>query len=413
MPAATVLSVGRPFGSRTEATLTWPPRISARAAAEMDALRAGAALLVAAGHVRAVLFAPWADVSAKNPMLQIVYFGTSLGHQAVMIFFVLSGFLITTSVFRSFRGRYWSWRWYLSRRLSRLWVVLIPALVICTAWDFAGLLRFSDSGVYTGAAGNMVLEFVVAARLTPLVFIGNAAFLQGVVVPPYGSDAPLWSLSFEWWYYLLWALLACAIFARQARWRVLSVMAGAAVLLFVGRDIAAYFPIWLLGLIPAFGRQRQLVRFFAVRKISAVCLLVAALTVLRFIPTAYVSDLAVAAATAILLRAFTMRAGGEGEGYVRAGAAVRTLASFSYTLYLVHLPPLVFMYAWRRTHSLPLWQPTLPHLLAAFAILGALVCYAYLVSLVTERHTDKVRAFMEQLLPRKTAFATSGSDVHG
>lgn len=49
------------------------------------------------------------------------------GHEAVMVFFVLSGFFIGTSVLESFRERRWSWRAYLINRLTRLQLVLVPA----------------------------------------------------------------------------------------------------------------------------------------------------------------------------------------------------------------------------------------------------------------------------------------------
>ena len=52
------------------------------------------------------------------------------GHTAVIIFFVLSGYLVGKHVYLAFNTGRWSWREYAIKRLSRLWIVLIPALIL-------------------------------------------------------------------------------------------------------------------------------------------------------------------------------------------------------------------------------------------------------------------------------------------
>ena len=52
------------------------------------------------------------------------------GYQAVMVFFVLSGYFISSTVLRSINENRWSWSDYLIKRVTRLWIVLIPALVL-------------------------------------------------------------------------------------------------------------------------------------------------------------------------------------------------------------------------------------------------------------------------------------------
>ncbi len=74
----------------------------------------------------------------------------------------------------------------------------------------------------------------------------------------------------------------------------------------------------------------------------------------------------------------------------------KVLAGFSYTLYLVHFPALLFLYAWLRSRSWTRWQPDLAHLIACIGILAGVVAYAWLISLLTERHTDTVRRMVAQ-----------------
>lgn len=86
----------------------------------LDGLRGGAALLVLISHARHFEFEDYASQAAAGPLATLFYGATALGHQAVIVFFVLSGFLISGSVRRSVEARRWLWRDYLSRRLSRL-----------------------------------------------------------------------------------------------------------------------------------------------------------------------------------------------------------------------------------------------------------------------------------------------------
>src|SRR4051812_31706693 len=102
----------------------------------MDAMRALAAMAVLSDHARNILFL---DATARlSAPWKIFYFATGFGQQAVMIFFVLSGYWITkTVVRRNAEGRF-AWSDYAIDRLSRLWIVLIPALILGAVLDSIG-----------------------------------------------------------------------------------------------------------------------------------------------------------------------------------------------------------------------------------------------------------------------------------
>src|SRR5688572_25521916 len=88
-------------------------RIGERGSAILDMLRAASAALVMIGHVRGLFFVPYADVTDKGWVKQALYFITGLGHEAVMVFFVLSGFFISANIFHAFGTDRWKWDWYL------------------------------------------------------------------------------------------------------------------------------------------------------------------------------------------------------------------------------------------------------------------------------------------------------------
>jgi peptidoglycan/LPS O-acetylase OafA/YrhL len=117
----------------------------------LDLTRGLAALVVFGGHLRSFLFVPFPQAGPLGWPWKTFYFATGLGHSAVMVFFVLSGFLIGGNVARSVRAGRWSWRDYAVKRMSRLWLVLIPALVLAATFDQFGQHFASGSGFYVGA----------------------------------------------------------------------------------------------------------------------------------------------------------------------------------------------------------------------------------------------------------------------
>lgn len=62
----------------------------------LDLMRYVAALLVVLGHFRADFFVNYDQLPASQHggITQIIYVLTSLGHSSVLIFFVLSGYLV-------------------------------------------------------------------------------------------------------------------------------------------------------------------------------------------------------------------------------------------------------------------------------------------------------------------------------
>jgi peptidoglycan/LPS O-acetylase OafA/YrhL len=77
-------------------------------------------------------------------------------------------------------------------------------------------------------------------------------------------------------------------------------------------------------------------------------------------------------------------------------ALVHRFAGFSYSLYVLHFPLLLFF----RTLLVPVerWQPTPAHLLCAASIGSGSLLFAWLVSLVTEAKTDAARTQLNRLL---------------
>ena len=226
-------------------------RLSPDASVALDLLRALAAILVMMGHVRGLFFVDFGQVEDKGLIVQAIYFATALGHEAVMVFFVLSGYFIAGNVLRALARAGWSWSWYLVRRVSRLHIVLLPALVAGLLLDHLGLSLFGTDGPYGAVeAYRAIIPVPVADRLDVVTFLGNAFYLQEIITPPLGSNGPLWSLSYEFWYYLAFPCLALAAIGGGGPGRRIAWLAGAAAILAAtGPTIALYFLIWLSGVV--------------------------------------------------------------------------------------------------------------------------------------------------------------------
>jgi peptidoglycan/LPS O-acetylase OafA/YrhL len=178
----------------------------------LDLVRGLSALLVMLGHLRGFIFQDFGELNNAGPLAKGFYFATGLGHQAVMVFFVLSGYFVGGSVISGLiKGRF-SWGAYARARLTRLWMVLLPALLLTLAIDSLG--SSWNPGAYGGELSSRFMSgpsLLRPASYDVKTFVGNLGFLQNVLVPVYGTNGPLWSLANEFWYYVLFPLIAVAM----------------------------------------------------------------------------------------------------------------------------------------------------------------------------------------------------------
>ena len=148
----------------------------------LNTLRAAAAIIVCLGHVRGYILVPRAEI--RGAFNEGMYALTSLGHGAVMVFFVLSGYFVGGSVIRGRRRGTFRWADYLISRSIRLWVVLIPALLLTLIADRIGIASFlALYGLTQLFAAWKLLGWHAWARgpllFTQLVQLGLAWGLRG------------------------------------------------------------------------------------------------------------------------------------------------------------------------------------------------------------------------------------------
>jgi len=370
-----------------------PLRLKGMTAADhLNMVRGLAAVAVLWDHGRAQFFENFKDGNGYGPLALFVYTSSRFGHTAVMVFFVMSGLLIGSGAVDDVRAGRWSWRDYLSKRLTRLYIVLIPALALTLSLDRVWVAM---SGGRLPAGAVAISPQYAAEGATPGVVLGNLCFLQNIYVRTLGANTALWSLSNEFWYYLIFPCLCLAVAGSGGpRRRLAWGLAGGAMLAFVGRAVALYFLIWLIGALLCLAPPIPWLRRHPgwARGASAVAFLplpaVMALIALRKLPgdgwlTDTLLGLSFGAFLYVLLHRSDVSPGGR---YARAAAA---LAGFSYTLYLVHMPILLVLRSCLTYETL--WYPDAPHALRMLGVLSLVMALAFAFSRVTEAKTDVLR----------------------
>jgi peptidoglycan/LPS O-acetylase OafA/YrhL len=372
----------------------------------LDLFRALAAFAVLYGHARVLFMSSMAPGQRESVLTRALYFLSGYGHTAVIIFFVLSGFLVGGTVIRAVREERWSWRRYGLQRATRLYIVLIPALFLTLSWDYAEQDRSAGLTPNDDTAVAIVQTPTIQEHTSFATFLGNCAFLQEIAVPSLGSNTPLWSLANEFWYYVLFPLLWLAVMARGWRWfsRLGAIAVAAVIMVLVGPSISLYFLIWLLGgavwLCPEMTMlkrawPRRLVTTVAAAGLLATLVLFRA----RLSIGEFGADALVGVLFALLLYCLKHN---HGVALNRKGRRVSGwFADFSYTLYLTHLPALVFLRACLTYENS--WAPVASSWIMLLLILLAVIAYAFVISLLTERQTDRLRKWIENWGHRRSA----------
>ncbi len=380
-----------------------PPRAPVRfvdswASIHFDLLRGMAALFVLLGHWRNIFFLDFPQLAAYRSVLAIPYLLSAVGHQSVVVFFVLSGYFIGGTVFRAIERNQWGWRGYLMRRIVRLWTVLLPALLLCLFWDRLGIHLGHAPALYGGRVSNHLL-LDVPQLLAPHIFFGNLFFLQGIFTPVFGSDTALWSLAYEFWYYILFPLAAVALWPR-ARWvhRLICAALFVATAWFIRGGILVSFPIWLAGAalfkVPPPTFNPRTAKYLRVAATLIYLPVFFVLNKIHSIPDR-INDYLLAVATFLFLW-LLLSAKERFEQGTRSARAPRELARFSYTLYAAHIPLLVFAASLFIRDSR--WYPAPLNLLKAMGILFLVLLYSYVLAFFTEFRTDTIRQRLEHLL---------------
>ena len=343
----------------------------------LDLVRFLAALAVVAMHFAqlGIVQAPWA------PQLML------LGREAVVAFFVLSGFVIAYTT----HERRPSAREYAVARCARLYSVALPILLLAFA---AAALLHGVPGVEQSRAYQLLKPYLYIPF--HLLFMGEMWTLSET--PP--LLAPWWSLNYEAWYYVLFGVI---FYLRGAA----RLAVGGLVLAIMGIKLWLLLPVWLSGVLLYHWQVRHAVPRTLARIgwVLSIALLAAyelgdaealmrqwgrstwlAHTFALGNADRFLADYVVGV---IVCLNFAFARHADLRVLHRIAAPVRSLAAYTFTLYLAH--PLVL-------HTWPLLYRHDPGSVIDWVVAALPVGLAtYTLGIVTEHRKETWRAHLERL----------------
>ncbi|MGO8670029.1 MAG: acyltransferase family protein [Capsulimonadaceae bacterium] len=377
----------------------------------LDAVRGAAAVYVVLNHASVLLFVGHHDASSLGAplitkLLALFVLVFAFGHQAVVVFFVLSGFCIhfrqattLTSIeglpggTRDFKFDYAG---YLKRRARRIVPPFYAALLFTAGVD--ALSRFVNPAFQPHLTGVKLADEILTQHNDMQTLLGNVVFLQWLKFPTYGDNTPLWSLAYEFWLYTLYLpLLAGRIrFGIGKTVGTVAVVSVAAFLLSRWMYVwpLAVLSYWLCWAVGALTAEIYVKRITSVADASVdesrlarrnveilVCFLGAVIWLgavrLVHVPPAVLDTAGSFVAGLFLLIILSRRAS--------PGPVMRSLGrvgTFSYSLYLTHVPLLCLLCSiWFRTHTSMPFSP----LLLILGVAGA-VAVGWTSYYCVERH---------------------------
>jgi peptidoglycan/LPS O-acetylase OafA/YrhL len=318
----------------------------------LDAARAIAAVYVVVHHVTNSM-----HLTSKAA---IVF---RFGQEAVIVFFLLSGFVI----FANEQHRVADLKGYTLRRLRRIYPPIILAMLVSTL-----------VALYNG---DLAERFRGSELIMTLLSVQDISGLKpGVISDPYLGNAPLWSLSYEVAFYALFPVALRIWLARPTPalhgCGVMSCIAYALFALFPNHWclVLAYFSLWWSGAAAAAaylqgGRTVRslaipLFWLMALTAIAAVVALILGPHRSGFYPLLPARHFGFAVLT--LLVFFGPLGGRIARLCARRARIFAAIASISYGLYVLHFP---LMVQWNVARSSAAG-------LAAAAVLTVLLAYA-------------------------------------
>jgi peptidoglycan/LPS O-acetylase OafA/YrhL len=320
-----------------------------------------------------------------------------LSHEAVIVFFVMSGFIIYSST----ADRVASLRDYAVARSSRVYSVALPAVLFCVALSLLIGNLFPDPWTVKDYYPASFADVVGSLLFTHESW---SSFRSGTGLP---LNGPYWSLCYEVWYYVIFGI---HFFVRTA-WRIPLVLFTCLV---AGPQIIALFPVWLAGAWLAarrgeWPRLKPAVAWFVfiAAPLIAVGINVGGVdhAIKAYLHNhvagfwrleasqRFVTDYILGAVVLAHLVAFVNLGPRIGDWFVARRRKLAALAGFSFTMYLFHRPLVLLAGI--------LVPPGWKGMPVSVVVAVLMVVSCWLVSFATERQLPAWRRFIGQLLGRR------------
>jgi peptidoglycan/LPS O-acetylase OafA/YrhL len=315
----------------------------------LDSLRGLAALYVVIGHARWLLWEGYTSGYLQHPedygLIEkfLVYFLSifKFGHEAVIFFFVLSGFVIHLNYIDKL-GQFSNFKNVVSnfyfKRFKRIYPVLIFALGLTFVCDQLILEIYPD--LVEGSTNYETINEFISFNHSNGALASGILNLGGLGLPIFGSNGPLWSLSYEWWFYVIYPFVYFRI--KNKSFGFYLVIFSLAIIAKLNMVDSIFFNKIFVGLASwALGCLLAEVYLQRIKmKLSQFIWGLSLLLLLNIYKPLFGHDFIVALAFTILLSVGLIY-----NTSVNRILKFKYLGDISYTLYIVHFPLLLLMSA--------------------------------------------------------------------
>ncbi|SFG19942.1 Peptidoglycan/LPS O-acetylase OafA/YrhL, contains acyltransferase and SGNH-hydrolase domains [Novosphingobium sp. CF614] len=181
-------------------------RISARESVALNVMRGGAALLVLFEHCKNRVFGENSDFVEFGQLSVIPRLIFNLGHEAVIVFFVLSGYLVGRKLLQTQNAQE-ATRYFIDR-ISRIYLVAIPAVIFSALVAAALMATLGISFSQPDRPENCNPDLID--------IVGNLVLLNKTVLPTICSNSPFWSIQNEMTYYVFFGVVFMTLYVWKS-----------------------------------------------------------------------------------------------------------------------------------------------------------------------------------------------------
>ena len=351
----------------------------------IDLLRFSSALLVVLCHYRGGFFIEYGLLSSedKNIFTQFFFFITRLGNEFVLVFFVLSGFLVGGRAMQRILNNDLDIKSYFIDRFTRIMLPLLASLLFV-----------------------VVIDVIISQPIPIRDIVGSLFSLQGVLTNS-SFNNPLWSLAYEAWFYILIGCIMIICRSKNERSVVFAFFIFAICSYIFSKLKTIYLLILLIGtfafLLPRENKKHLKSKIFILFLLLFIAFVLCQLTSetrsLNFLHFSYLDQKASSIFLAIiasLLVHYLVIAKPQKKIWIKVESTSSKFSDFSYTLYLTHYP-LMYLFSYLGFSKCK----QINFISISYYLIMVLISLvvAYFIYLVSEKQTSVVKRYIKRQLP--------------
>jgi len=261
---------------------------------------------------------------------------------AVLIFFILSGFLISYSTFRKMKyKKIYSFKQYFIDRFSRIYSAFIPSLIVVFFIDTINIKTSVNYKFFNAFDIKTFFANVFMLQDYPLF-----KYIHVRNITSFGSARPFWTLAVEWWIYIFVGYFILVFIKNEINFKkiiILGFISFVPIFNFFNGRGNGLFAFWLFGALIYLVLKNQLLSKISkhVKILMIIVLTLMAIQRVRVTMKEYEAVFAFIISFIILLLVDLFK----NYNFSKLSSKlIRAQADYSYTLYLLHYSVLDIIY---------------------------------------------------------------------